>query len=151
MGGGDSGEWYKDLTGNGRDLPGLSGEVWAPARTDPADNLVTQSHSLVPRPLRKTFIGAQIPQGPDWCRQKDPSLPSPKLEGHPAKADTWPGSAAFIILGCVILDCLFNISELQLINEIILVWGGMDAINSTSDAGLVMMTSFFGKVVLEYS
>ena len=112
---------------------------------------MAQSHSLVPRPLRKTFLGAQIPQGPDWCGQKGPSLPSPELEGHPAKADTRPGSAAFIILGCVILDCLFNISELQLINEIIFVWGGMDAINSTSDAVLVMMTSFFGKVVLEYS
>ena len=52
-------------------------------------------------------------------------------QGRPAKADTWPGSAAFIILACLILDCLFNISELQLINEIILVMGGvgMDAIN----------------------
>lgn len=30
VGGGDGGEWYKDLTRNGRDLPGLSREVWAP-------------------------------------------------------------------------------------------------------------------------
>ena len=31
-GGGPVGEWYKDLTRNERDLPGLSGEDWAPAR-----------------------------------------------------------------------------------------------------------------------
>ena len=54
-------------------------------------------------------------------------------------------------LGLCDLGLVFNISELQLINERILVWGRMDAINSTSDAVLVMMTSFFGKVVLEYS
>ena len=64
-------------------------------------------------------------------RAEGPQPAVQSWQGHPAKADTRPGSAAFIILACVILDCLFNISELQLINEIILVMGevGMDAIN----------------------
>lgn len=42
---------------------------------------------------------------------------------RPANAGTLPGSAAFTTLGCVILDCLFNVSEPQLINEIIFVGG----------------------------
>ena len=109
---------------------------------------MAQSHSFVPRPLRKTFLGAQISQGPDWCGQKGPSLPNPELAGTSSQSRHMARPCCLHHLGLCDLGLLLNISELQLINEIILIVG---AINSTSDAVLVTMTSCFWKVALEHS